>query len=123
MNIVRQDAWTEFPELIGHTCNELMGVGDSHDQGYDIFYMSLDNSTYRFFMDVDILFCRPAEKDPDDDIGDGKRYIDLFEALGVQAPLVISKIEFKSGVLMMSFENDRIIFFSDEEEMTLVQRC
>ncbi|WP_419903361.1 hypothetical protein [Kiloniella sp.] len=101
MSVSRQDSQTEIPELVGTRCEEFCGVGRSLKDGLGVFYICLSRTSYRFFIDVGVLFWSESPKDPEDDLLEGESYIDLLPSFGIQPLSKVTKIEMKEGKLLI----------------------
>jgi hypothetical protein len=75
------------------------------DRRLGLLYLELSGVWHRFYLDAGLLFWEEgACPDPDDDLLEGERYVDLGEALCVVG-VAIGDIEMNDSQLMLRFEN------------------
>jgi len=86
--------------LVDTVIEEFWGVGDPDSKEMLFFYITLSGTSYRFFVDVGVLFWEKGSKDPEDDLGDDQSYINLLSLHDVHSQPV-KKIEMKDHKLYL----------------------
>ncbi len=103
--IRRQHENTSIPELCGTCCSAFKAVIHEQDKRLGLLYIQLSGVWHRFFLDAGLLFWEEGRcPDPDDDVLEGERYIDLGETLHVIG-VSIQRIEMRDSTLTLQFEN------------------
>ena len=116
--IRRQHENTSIPELRGTCCAAFKAVIREQDKRLGLLYIQLSGVWHRFFLDAGLLFweegCCP---DPDDDVLEGERYVDLGESLhAIGVP--IQAIEMRDSTLTLQFENSaRLVLRNGVQEV------
>jgi hypothetical protein len=124
MAIVLQDADVTVSELHGRTCSAFRAVGCPGDTIFGLFYLRVEDTWHRFFLDAGLLFWHegPAP-DPEDDLGEGDRYVDLGTELGATGAR-IAVVEMRDGHFRIEFANGARLRMRNEvlEEPEIVER-
>lgn len=116
--ISRQHSETEIPEIVGKTCDSILAVGGSIIGNILIFYVSLGGMWLRIFLDAGALFVDVCEgPDPEDDLDDGEKYLDLITIYGLKKE-EISVASMKDGVFRLGFKSGVEMHFKQKGEET-----
>ena len=112
--IRRQHETTSIPELRGTCCSAFKAVIREQDKRLGLLYIQLSGVWHRFFLDAGLLFWEEGRcPDPDDDVLEGERYVDLGESLRVLG-IPIQEIEMMDSILTLQFENSARLVLRNE---------
>jgi len=104
--INRQHHTTQIPQLVGKECEELIGIGNSIQEGIYLFFIKLSGDYYRFFIDEGVLFWDEATKE---DLDEEDGYLDLL--LYYKTKLgKIKNISMKNSSLTIEGEQKQFLF-------------
>jgi hypothetical protein len=120
VSIYREHDDTQIPELVDSICNEFFGVGRKFNAGMTIFFISLSGVFYRFFIDESILFWDVGNQDPEDDLSEGEKYIDIASKYNLKN-LKITNIQIKDGILYIVFNDVEKLKFINNDDLTFIE--
>lgn len=98
-----QQESSDVEELRGGTCERLLAVAGDREGTLLLFYLRVEGTWFRGFLDEGVFFLAVAHPDPVDDLEAGEEYLDLGELLGVKGARVRSLV-MDAGVLRAEFE-------------------
>jgi hypothetical protein len=116
MTITRQHVETEIFELAGATCHGLLGVGTRIEEGITALFLKADDTWYRVYIDVGVLFWSEGEPDPDAELLGDERFLDLLVSMGATS-LRIERVRMQSGELRIDFVGPHSLVLAEREEM------
>jgi len=119
MTITRQHNETEFPELAGKYCERILGVGTDITDEFSIFFIVISGIMYKFFIDEGVLFWDKCLQDPEEDLDEGERYVDILPSFRLNSANVV-KIEMKNKKLLVQLDKGTILF-EDNDGSTIVK--
>lgn len=117
MEITRQHETTTIDELHNAECANLLGIGPGGDQGYYAWYLEVNHTWYRFFIQHGILFWDTVAPDPDDDLAEGEAYGVIVDDTWLKKFRSIVKIEMAEGILTFLFQGNRSIVIRENEDV------
>jgi hypothetical protein len=105
MTIRLQHETATVSELRGATCSAFRAIEDSNTGFLGPLYLEASGTWHRFYLDAGLLFWQEgSEPEPEDDLLDGERYIDLAASLGVVGQ-GLADIEMRDSQLRVEFQN------------------
>ena len=108
MNLTRQHAETELPELYGQPCQKLQVIRSKDAPcRVSIFYLRASDVWHRFYLDAGLLFW--SEGSPpthDDDLLDGEERVEMGDAWGLTG-YDIEHVSFGGEGLLFRCSNGR----------------
>src|SRR5690606_5412033 len=115
MQITRQHETTTIVELSGAVCTKLLGDGPGTSGGVHVWYLEANDTWYRFFIHLGILFWVTAAPDPEDDLEEGEDYVDVLEQNSVTKTAEIEAVEMNDGRLTIAFSGGRKLIIEEIE--------
>ncbi len=121
MKISRQHSETKIDEFNGLYCEQLFGLGQTLSAGLSLFYIVISGVSYKFFIDEGVLFWSEALQDPEDDLTDNEKYIDILSCYDIQNEEKLNGIHMKNGMLEINIGGGRLKF-TNIDDMMLVHK-
>ena len=96
----------EMDNLAGLTPDGFLGVRENaSSEEFLYFYLIFQDSSFKFYIYDHLLYWENADKNPEDDLKDGRSYVDLLAMYDVKAQPV-RKIHMKDYMLTILLETD-----------------
>ena len=87
--------------------------------GMTFFVIKLSGTSYRFFIDVGVLFWEEGTQNPEEDLDDGEAYQDILAEFRVPAGNV-KFISMRKGTLSIKMGSETILFV-DTDDSTFIK--
>ena len=98
-------------------CTSLLGIGPGGEQGYYAWYLEVDHTWYRFFIQHGILFWDTAAPDSEDDLPEGEEYRAVFDEGWPKKHRSISNIVMAERILTIEFAGGRSLIVKENEDI------